>query len=56
MNDSVANGPEDVSTESNDNNVDETGDPGVPTDLLDLYVALEDEGLTPDDLKKELDG
>ena len=25
----------------------ETGDPSVPTDLLDLYVQLEEEGVTP---------
>lgn len=31
-------------------------DPCVPTDLLELFVALEDEGKTPEDLQAYVDG
>lgn len=31
---------------------EETGDPSVPTELLDLYVQLEDQGLTPEKFKE----
>lgn len=31
---------------------EETGDPSVPTDLLDLHVQLEDAGVTPEEFKE----
>lgn len=30
-----------------------SGDPSVPSDLLDLHVQLEDVGMTPEDFQKE---
>ena len=34
---------------------DETGDPSVPTDLLDLYVQLEEAGVTPQEFGEVFD-
>lgn len=32
--------------------VDEDADPSVPTELLDLHVALEEADVTPEDFKE----
>lgn len=31
---------------------EEDGDPSVPTDLLELHVQLEEEGVTPEEFKE----
>lgn len=32
--------------------IEEVGDISVPTDLLELYVELEEQGVTPEDFKR----
>ena len=36
--------------------VEETGDPAVPTDLLELHVDLEEQGVSPEEFKEAYGG
>lgn len=35
-----------------DEELEEEGNPSVPTDLMEIHVALEDSGVTPEEFKE----